>query len=422
MSETVATVPTTEQGKAKLSAIFGSAFIIGGTAVGAGMFSMPVTSSGMWFVPTLLMLVVVWYCMYSAALYLMEANLRFPLGASFDTIAQQTIGTAGRLLNGTSVAFVCYILTYAYISGGSSIISLTVESVSGVTLAPSTASLIFAIVLGSIVVFGTRAVDRITTALIGGMVISFLAFVGGLLGHMETKTLFPTLTLSDTLPYSFAALSFITVSFGCQNCVPTVTCYLNKDASAIRKAILMGSLIPLGFYMLWITGIFGNLSRDQFPFLIAQGGNIGTLVHYLEANGLNNGMSNILQLFSNMAVASSFLGVALSLFDYIADLLGFNNDLPGRLKTAAVTFLPPTLLGILLPDGFITAIGFAGVAMVVFCILSPVTMAWVGRKQHSDSYQVPGGKVRMLLVLAFGVLSLVLALMDGLSMLPSYGN
>ncbi|WP_330927219.1 amino acid permease [Candidatus Sororendozoicomonas aggregata] len=421
MSETVA-APPAEQGKAKLSAIFGSAFIIGGTAVGAGMFSIPVASSGMWFVPTLIMLAVVWYCMYSAALYLMEANLRFPLGASFDTMAQQTIGTVGRLLNGASVAFVCYILTYAYISGGSSIVRHTVESISGIVLAPSLASLVFALVLGSTVVFGTRTVDRITTALIGAMVISFLVFVAGLLGHIETKALFPTLALSDTLPYSFAALSFITVSFGCQNCVPSVTRYLNKDAGAIRKAILIGSLIPLGFYMLWVTSIFGTLSRDQFPSLIAQGGNIGTLVAYLEADGLNKGMSSTLQLFSNMAVASSFLGVALSLFDYIADLFSFNNDIAGRLKTAAITFLPPTILGIMLPDGFISAISFAGVALTMFCILCPVVMAWIGRKQHSDNYQVPGGKMRMLLVLAFGIVSLVLAVMDGLSMLPSYGH
>ncbi len=410
------------QVKTKKGAIFGSAVIVCGTAIGAGMFSMPVATSGMWFVPSLLMLLFVWFCMYSASLYLLEANMRFPLGASFDSIAEKTIGTTGRLVNGLSVGFVCYVLTYAYISGGSSIISHSLKAAADISLAPSISSLIFAAVLSSIVVLGTRAVDRMTTALLGGMVISFIAFTSGLVTHAKSQLLFPALQTSDTLPYAFAALSFVTVSFGFQNCVPSITRYLNKDAKAVRKALLWGSLITLAFYTVWLISIFGNLGRDMFPVVIAQGGNIGNLIAALESNGMQSGMSNILQLFSNMAVASSFLGVSLSLFDYIADLLGFGNDLKGRLKTAAVTFIPPTVLGVLLPNGFIAAIAFAGIGMVVFCIITPVLMAWVGRKHNETGYQVPGGKPRMLLVMGFGVLSLVLAALDSFSLLPWFGK
>lgn len=410
------------QAKTKRRAVFGSAIIVGGTAIGAGMFSMPVATSGMWFMPSLLMLLFVWYCMYSASLYLLEANMRFPLGASFDTIAEKTIGSTGRLINGLSVGFVCYILTYAYISGGSSITKFTLEAVADISLSPSMASLIFAVVLSSIVVLGTRMVDRITTVLLGGMVITFFGFTGGLISSAETQLLLPALQTADTLPYAFAALSFVTVSFGFQNCVPSITHYLEKDAGAVRKAMLWGSLTALVFYIVWLVSIFGNLGRDQFPEIIAQGGNIGSLISALEADGMRSGLSNILQLFSNMAVASSFLGVSLSLFDYIADLFGFDYSLSGRLKTAAITFVPPTVLGVLLPDGFIAAIAFAGVGMVVFCILTPVLMAWVGRKDHSEGYQVPGGKPRMLLVMAFGILSLVLAALDSFSLLPSFGQ
>ncbi|WP_263322130.1 aromatic amino acid transporter [Endozoicomonas sp. Mp262] len=421
MSE-AAIIPSSGQVKTNRGAILGSAVIVSGTATGAGMFSMPVATSGMWFVPSLLMLLFVWFCMYSASLYLLEANMRFPIGASFDSIAEKTIGNIGRLINGLSVGFVCYVLTYAYISGGSSIISHSLKAVADITLAPSYSSLIFAVVLSSIVVLGTRAVDRVTTALLGGMVISFLGFTSGLVTQAESQLLFPALQSSDTLPYAFAALSFVTVSFGFQNCVPSITRYLKKDAHAVRKALLWGSLITLVFYIVWLISIFGNLGRDQFPAVIAQGGNIGSLIRALEANGLQSGMSNILQLFSNMAVASSFLGVSLSLFDYIADLFGFGHDLKGRLKTAAVTFIPPTLLGVLLPNGFIAAIAFAGVGMEVFCIITPVLMAWVGRKNNAEGYQVSGGKLRMMLVMGFGILSLVLAALDSFSLLPWFGK
>ncbi|MDB2384242.1 hypothetical protein N9V90_00080 [Endozoicomonas sp.] len=112
----------------------GSVFIIAVTAVGAGMFSMPVATSGMCFIPSLFMLFFVWYCMYSAALYVLEAKMRFPLGATFDTIAQGIMGHTGRIINDVSIGFVCYILTYAYISGGGSITSYMPQSVADVTL------------------------------------------------------------------------------------------------------------------------------------------------------------------------------------------------------------------------------------------------------------------------------------------------
>ena len=420
MSEAVLTACSTES-ESKQGSVLGGTVIVAGTAIGAGMFSLPVATSGLWFGYSLLLMLFVWYCMYSAGLYLLEANLRFPHGASFDTIAEGTIGRIGRVVNGASVAFLCYILTYAYISGGSSIISYSLDSIADISVSQPVASFIFALVLSGIVVLGTRAVDKVTTALIGGMVITFLMSIGGLVENVETTNLFPGLPLTETLPFSFTALGFLAVSFGMQTAVPSVTKYLNKDAGRVRQTLLWGSLLTVAFYALWQFSVLGNISRDEFPVLIAAGGNIGDIVAALTEKGLADNMSGALQLFSNMAVASSFLGVALCLYDYIADLFGFKDDLTGRLKTAAITFLPPTLLGALLPNGFITAIGFAGLVMVVFCILSPVVMAWVGRKQGAEGYQVSGGMPRMVLVFGFGILTMVLAALDILGMLPKFG-
>lgn len=420
MSEAVLTAGS-EEVESKQGSVLGGTVIVAGTAIGAGMFSLPVASSGLWFGYSLLLMLFVWYCMYSAGLYLLEANLRFPRGASFDTIAEGTMGHFGRLVNGASVAFLCYILTYAYISGGSSIITYSLDSVAGVTVSRPVASFIFAIVLSGVVVLGTRAVDKVTTALIGGMVITFLMSVGGLVDQVEVSHLFPGLPASETLPFSLTALGFLVVSFGMQTAVPSVTKYLDKDAGRIRQTLLWGSLLTAAFYALWQFSVLGNISRDEFPALIAAGGNVGDIVSALADKGMADNMSRALQLFSNMAVASSFLGVALCLYDYIADLFGFKDDLSGRIKTAAITFIPPTLLGVMLPNGFITAIGFAGLVMVLFCILSPVVMAWIGRKQGAEGYQVSGGVPRMVLVFSFGIATMALAALDILGMLPKFG-
>ena len=207
-----------------------------------------------------------------------------------------------------------------------------------------------------------------------------------------------------------------------QTAVPSLTKYYNRDGSKVRNALLWGSLLTLGIYVFWQIAIFGNIDRSEFPAIISAGGNIGGIMGALADNGLDLKVSSLLQLFSNMAVASSFLGVALCLYDYLSDLFGFGEDLSGRLKTAAITFVPPTLLGVLLPNGFITAIGFAGLVMVIFCVLSPVLMAWIGRQKSDEGYQVRGGLPRMGLVLAFGLLSMTLAGMDAFGLLPAFGK
>ncbi|MGC6745898.1 aromatic amino acid transport family protein [Escherichia coli] len=57
-------------------------------------------------------------------------------------------------------------------------------------------------------------------------------------------------------------------------------------------------------------------------------------------------------VFSNLAVASSFFGVTLGLFDYLADLFKIDNSHGGRFKTVLLTFLPPALLYLIFPNGF----------------------------------------------------------------------
>ena len=64
-------------------------------------------------------------------------------------------------------------------------------------------------------------------------------------------------------------------------------------------------------------------------------------------------------MFSNLAVASSFFGVTLGLFDYLADLFKIDNSHAGRFKTVLLTFLPPALLYLIFPNGFIYGIGGA---------------------------------------------------------------
>ncbi|NRD72285.1 tryptophan permease [Shewanella sp. VB17] len=409
--------------KAAGKSVLGGAMIIAGTAVGAGMFSLPVVGAGMWFAYSLVMLLAVWFCMLVSGLLLLETNLHFESGVSFDTLTHQTLGNFWRIVNGSSIAFVLYILAYAYISGGGSIVNHSLET-AGIELPQSVAGLVFALGLAFIVFISTKAVDRITTIMLGGMVITFFLAVGNLLIDVDTVKLLTPDGEDTYLPYLLAALPFGLVSFGYHGNVPSLVKYYGKeDSCTIIKAIVIGTLLAFVIYVCWLVATMGNIARSDFVSIIAQGGNMGVLVSALSDVMTDDWLTSMLTIFANLAVASSFLGVTLGLFDYLADLFGFDESRLGRLKTATVTFLPPTILGLLFPNGFLIAIGFAALAATVWTAIVPAMMAYKVRKlfPNATSFKVPGGNVVIVIVLLFGLVTGACHLLAMADLLPVYG-
>ncbi|MCL1147269.1 tryptophan permease [Shewanella marinintestina] len=402
--------------------LLGGAMIIAGTTVGAGMFSLPVVGAGMWFGYSMVMLLGIWFCMLVSGLMLLETNLHFEPGASFDTLTKTTLGQFWRIVNGLSIAFVLYILTYAYISGGGSIVNHSLAGL-GINLPQSIAGLVFAGVLAAIVVISTKAVDRITTVMLGGMIITFFLAVGNLLIDIDTSKLFMPDGEQSFASYLLAALPFGLASFGYHGNVPSLVKYYGKEPKTIIKALFIGTFIALVIYSCWLMATMGNIPRSQFIDIIAQGGNMGVLVGALSEVMASSWLNTMLTLFANLAVASSFLGVTLGLFDYLADLFGFDESRAGRLKTAAVTFIPPTILGLLFPNGFLIAIGFAALAATIWAAIVPAMMAYKSRKMFADndSFRVPGGTPLIVLVIIFGLVTGACHLLAMAGLLPVYG-
>jgi tryptophan-specific transport protein len=368
------------------------------------------------------MLVGIWFCMLVSGLMLLETNLHFKPGASFDTLTKTTLGQFWRIVNGLSIAFVLYILTYAYISGGSSIVNHSLAGL-GIHLPQSVAGLVFAVVLASIVIISTKAVDRITTIMLGGMIITFFLAVGNLLIDVDTAKLFVPDGETSYAPFLLAALPFGLASFGYHGNVPSLVKYYGNQPKTIIKAIFIGTFIALVIYSCWLVATMGNIPRSQFVDIIAQGGNMGVLVGALSEVIASRWLNTMLSLFANLAVASSFLGVTLGLFDYLADLFGFDESRQGRLKTAAVTFIPPTILGILFPNGFLIAIGFAALAATIWAAIVPAMMAYRSRQIFADSegFKVPGGTPLIVVIIIFGLVTGACHLLAMAGILPVYG-
>ena len=246
--------------------------------------------------------------------------------------------------------------------------------------------------------------------------------MGNLLIDIDTSKLLVPDGEAKYLPYLLAALPFGLTSFGFQGNVPSLVKYYGKDANTIIKAIVVGTSIALVIYTCWLVATMGNIARSDFGHIIAQGGNMGVLVKALSDVMSSSWLNTMLTLFANLAVASSFLGVTLGLFDYLADLFGFDDSRSGRLKTASITFIPPTVLGLLFPNGFLIAIGFAALAATIWAVIVPALLAKKVRIQNPEytGFKVPGGNGLIFVVIAFGVITAACHLLAMADILPVY--
>lgn len=145
--------------------------IIGNTIIGAGCFS----ASG--HVRGVVLLVnggadLHLVCMLHSGLMILEANLNYRIGSSFDTITKDLLGKGWNVVNGISIRFrSLYILTYAYISASGSILHHLLGDVA--ERSGACGGSWFALLVAFVVWLSTKAVSRMTAIVLGAKVITF---------------------------------------------------------------------------------------------------------------------------------------------------------------------------------------------------------------------------------------------------------
>jgi len=405
----------------KRPSIISGTAIIAGTVIGAGMFSLPVVSAGMGFSWSFLWLALTAFCMLHTGLLILETNLNFEPGSSFDTFIGQTLGPRWKTLNNLSLVFVLYVLCYAFISGGASSAAQTLRAGLNVELTPVVSVVLYALVTAIIVWVGTSMVGRVTSVIVAGMVISFALTIAQLMSGTSPALLLEVNT--DYFVYSFAALPVYLASFGFHTNVPSLVKFYGKEPATISKCLIFGTLTALAVYAVWQAVTLGQISRDEWIPIIEQGGNIGPMVATISGQDKTGFVMPLLTTFANLAVISSFLGGALGLFDFLADACGFRDDHLGRLKSTALTFLPPTVICMFFPNGFILAIGFVGLAAVVFAIIIPVRAAKVSREKFGNPlFRVWGGNRLLYFLYGYGALVAICHILGSAGWLPMLGK
>ncbi|WP_028117003.1 amino acid permease [Ferrimonas senticii] len=383
------------------SKLIGAILIVAGTAIGAGMLALPLATAAIGFWPAMALMLGTWGFAAYSALIMLEVNLKVGSTCNYHHITGQVLGRNGQLVAMASMMALLYALTAAYLSGGGSLLALKLAGV--MTLPTGMGPLLFAVFVGSVAALGVKYIDQLTKVLFLIMMAALAVVLLGLLPQVELANVGVTRS-SDVSGY-MAVLPVLITSFGFHASIPTLVRYLDGDVKQLRIALVSGSTLPLLCYALWLLAALGSLSAAE-RVALSDGDALAAMIALLSDKALWQGLSPALQLFADLALVTSFLGVSLSLFDYLTELFRMGSNAKGRIATWALTFLPPLALALFFPGGFVAVLGYAAVPLVVLMVLLPALMAAKLRTQQSG-YQVTGGKVGLALAALVGLVVIV---------------
>ena len=367
--------------------------------IGAGMLAMPLTSAGIGFGFSLVLLLGVWALLSFSALLFVELYQTAESDAGIGTLAEQYFGKAGRIIATAVLIIFLYALIAAYISGGGSLLKdLLPES-----FGDKVSILLFTVIFGSFIVIGTHSVDKINRVLFFVMLAAFAVVLSLMLPAIKFDNLMAT-PIDNALIISASPVFF--TAFGFHGSIPSLNKYLDGNVKALRISILVGSAITLCAYILWQMSTHGLLTQNEFLQILKEDATLNGLVKATLAITGSNMIAGAVKLFSTLALVTSFLGVGLGLLECIEDLLkrSFNIS-AGRISLGLMTFIPPLVFALFYPEGFILALGYAGQMFAFYAVVLPVSLVWKARRAHTNlPYKVWGGNLTLIIVLVLGVI------------------
>ncbi|SAZ06045.1 Tyrosine-specific transport protein [Cardiobacterium hominis] len=437
----------------------GTTLLVSGTMIGAGMLAMPLTSAGIGFTFTVVLLISLWILLTYSALLFVEVYQTTESDSGIGTLSALYFGNAGRVVSTTVMFVFLYALLAAYISGGGEILMKATQStglfgqegiflhfienfgiqvqsggvfVSAMDAAGLTNEVnifnvspemtlkifigIFTVFFGSFVIISTKVVDGFNRLLFFVMLVALVVVMFVMFPKASVQNLM-AMPLDNALIISAAPIFF--TSYGFHGSIPSLVKYMEGDVRGLRIAIVAGSAITLVGYILWQLSTHGVLSQSEFTQILKEKPTLYGLIEACRRITGSEIIASAVQLFSALALVTSFLGVALGLFDCTEDMLrkGLHIN-AGRLLLGAITFLPPVLFAYFYPD-FIAALSYAGQMFAFFAVVLPVGLVWKARRRYPNlPYRVAGGDIALIIALVIGIVVACIPFFVKAGMLP----
>lgn len=387
----------------------GAIFLVSGTCIGAGMLALPLVTAECGFLWSMLLFAICFVVMLYSSFLVLEVNSAMPEHSSFSTMADRTLGRFGRYLTWIMFLLLLYALLAAYNSAGGELVAVIFKQL-GMSLSLKWAAFGFTLVFG-LLVFGGVSITE--TANRGLFFIKLLFFVLAVLWMSPHVNWSHLSSLPRPKTHLWAPILVVLTAFGSHFIIPTIRAYIGPDSKRLKWIIFIGMSIPLVVYILWQVVVFGMLSfhGPMGLFAVSQSDNkVANLVLALVSHLQGSWVKTMLNGFMDIAVTTSFLGIALSLFDFLLDGLKLNKQCyVHRALVAALTFVVPLLFAVFYPAGFIGALRYAAIFAAVLVLILPAAMSWaLPRKGLEPFARLSGGLWARGLTLLAGVVVIAL--------------
>lgn len=387
----------------------GGTLLVAGTSIGGGMLLIPVMCSFAGFTPSLFLLGFVWFFMLVTAFLFLEVNLAIPGEINLVTMAETTLGKTGKVVSWVTYLLLLYSLLAAYIAGSKTIFA-DVSQYLGFEVSDWVTPLPLLAIFGVFIYLGTRTVDYVNRLLMLGLIVTYfiIAFFlpsyvdYRLLAHVDVRALIVGVPLLFT-------------SYGFHIIIPSLTNYMERDRKKLSLTLFVGSLIPLFIYILWQFLILGTV-----PLY----GEIGLAAAWLNGEASTQPLMQVIKspviattsrFFAFFALITSFLGVSLSLASFLRDGLKIKKDSLGRLGSCLLTFIPPLFFVYFYEKGFMLALQYAAVFVVILLVIMPALMTW--KLKEKSFWSTALGRLSLLFIILVGVLVILIDIAEELGYL-----
>lgn len=390
-------------------------FLVAGTCIGGGMLALPVATGISGFIPSIAIMFLCWLAMTITALLLVEVSLWMEEGVHLISMTSRILGTPGRIVSWCLYLFICYASLIAYTAGGGFQIADALNNYLNIPLLREQGAVVFILIFGAVVYLGSKIVGKVNAILFTAMIMAYFALVG--LGIDEIK---PKLLFQREWRGSLLAVPLLLTSFSFQTMVPSLTPYLKKNVKALRWAVIGGTTLTFIIYAIWqglILGIVPVEGTNGLAEALARG-EPATL--FLKEHVEGPCIACIAEFFAFFAIITSFLGIALGLFDFLADGLKIKKAGVGKIILGILIVVPTIICATYFERVFLVALEITGgFGDSILNGIIPVLMVWIGRYHlklgSASPFRVPGGKVLLACVFVFFICTLSLEIKMQLS-------
>lgn len=313
-----------------------------GTIVGVGMFGLPYVASRTGIVPVIFYLVLLGGAVLILHLLYGEVVLRTKERHRLTGYAKKYFGKKGEVLAGFTFFFGLFGALLAYLVIGGQFLSMIVGSVFP-SFTPFWGTLIIA-ALGFFMVYkGIKRVGFFEVL----MTAVLLSLILGLLVYGSNFISFDNLSARGAKGSLFFPYGVVLFSLWGASVIPEIRGFFKDRAGLLKKAIILGIIIPIGVYLIFTITVVGISGSATTPDAISG---------LVPALGLP--FSFYGALVGLLAVITSFIALTITIKD------SFRLDLhfPAKLSLL-LAFGIPLILFFLGARNFITIIDWVGVTL-----------------------------------------------------------